>query len=210
MTEKEKMIAGKLYDSDDKELQGLREKASKICCSFNALSIDSEERLPLLNNLLGSLGKNSFLRGPIYFDYGFNTYFGDGSYANFNFVCLDVCPVRIGNNVFIANNVSIVTATHPLIAEERMYKFDEAKGYSHALEYGKPVTIEDNVWIGANVSIGPGVTIGKGSVIGMGSNVVKDIPEGVVAYGNPCRPIRKITEKDSVKYKKELFVEGDK
>ena len=209
MTEKEKMIAGKLYDSDDKELQELRVVASDICCSFNALSISSKERLPLLNKLLGSLGKNSILRGPIYFDYGFNTYIGDGSYVNFNFACLDVCPVRIGKNVFIANNVSIVTATHPLIAEERMSKYDEVKGYSHDLEYGKPVTIKDNVWIGANVSIGPGVTIGKNSVIGMGSNVVKDIPEGVVAFGNPCRPIRKITEKDSVKYKKELFVEGD-
>ena len=136
---------------------------------------------------------------------GYKATVGDGSYANFNFTVLDVCPVHIGNNVFIANNVSIVTAIHPLVAEERVFKFDEVKGYSHDLEYGKPVTIEDNVWIGANVSIGPGVTIGKNSVIGMGSNVVKSIPEGVLAFGNPCRVVRKITEEDSVKYKKELF-----
>lgn len=205
MTEKEKMIAGKLYDSDDKEIQELRINASKLYTSFNMLSADNKERLDILKKLLGSLGKDSFLRGPIYFDYGFNTFIGDGSYANFNFTVLDVCPVHIGNNVFIANNVSIVTAIHPLVAEERVFKFDEVKGYSHDLEYGKPVTIEDNVWIGANVSIGPGVTIGKNSVIGMGSNVVKSIPEGVLAFGNPCRVVRKITEEDSVKYKKELL-----
>lgn len=211
MTEKEKMIKGLIYDAEDKELCALRIDAAHLYKKFNnSFEEGSVERINILKQLLGSIGERSFLRGPLYFDYGFNTFIGSDSYANFNFTVLDVCPVHIGNNVFIANNVSLVTALHPLLAEERKMSFDKETGCFHSLEYGKPITIEDGVWICANVTVGPGVTIGKNSVIGMGSNVVNDIPPNSLAYGNPCRVVRELTEKDSIKYRKELFSDGDK
>ena len=144
-----------------------------------------------------SLGQNVFLQGPIYFDYGCFISIGDNSYANFNLTILDTCPVKIGNNVFIGTGVSIVTPLHPLRYQERNIYFCE-KGYFTDQEYGKPIVIEDNCWIASNVTICGGVTIGEGSVIGAGSVVTKSIPKNSLAVGNPCRAIRKITEKDSI------------
>lgn len=194
-----KMIRGELYNADTKELHDLRVKCSKLTRRYNTLDEDDKERFEILNELLGSKGEGVFFRGPINFDYGFNTYVGDHSYANFNFTVLDVCPVHIGNNVFMATNVSLITALHPLLASERNGYFDEEVGYFHDDEYGAPIVIEDNVWIAANVLIGPGVTIGHDTVIGAGSVVLHDIPSGVLAAGNPCKVIRKLTENDKMK-----------
>ena len=124
-------------------------------------------------------------------DYGFNIEIGARFYANVNLVILDGAKVSIGNDVFIAPNVGIYTAGHPLDAERR----------NQGLEYAHPVSIGDNVWIGAGVNILPGVSIGANSVIGAGAVVVRDIPEGVLAAGNPARVIRPITEADRQRYR---------
>ena len=123
---------------------------------------------------------------PIHFDYGKNTEVGENFFANFNTVILDVAKVTIGNNVMFAPNVSIYTAGHPVHPDSRN------SGY----EYGIPVTIGDNVWIGGSSTVLPGVTIGNNVVIGAGSVVTKDVPDNVIAAGNPCRVIRTITEED--------------
>ena len=197
MSMKETMLQGKLYDPNDKELMVLRKKCHDLCREYNSLSEDNPRRIEILKEMGIKLGKNTFLQGPIYFDYGCFVSFGDNSYANFNFTILDTCPVTIGNNVFIGTGVSIVTPLHPLRYKERNQYLSD-KGYMTDQEYGKPITIEDNCWIASNVTICGGVTIGEGSVIGAGSVVTKSIPKNVLAAGNPCRVIREITEKDSI------------
>lgn len=146
-----------------------------------------------LRHILGSMGENVTILPPFRCDYGSNIKIGNNFFANYNLVILDVAEVTFGNNVFIAPNVSIYTAGHPVhhTARNSMY------------EYGIPITIGDNVWIGGNVVICPGVKIGSGSVIGAGSVVLKDVPENVIAAGNPCRVIRAITDEDMRYYFKD-------
>ncbi len=153
---------------------------------------------------LTRLAKGLFLQGPIYFDYGTFTTFGQNCYANFNFTVLDICPVNIGDNVFFGPNCTVAAPVHPLRWQERNIKFKE-DGSPYDDEYGKPVTIHSNCWIASNVTIIGGVTIGEGCVIGAGSVVTRDIPPHSLAAGNPCKVIRQITEKDSIKYRTELF-----
>ena len=133
--------------------------------------------------------EGAFINPPFYCDYGFHIHVGKNFYANYNCTILDVSKVTIGENCFMAPNVSIYTAGHPIHPDTRN------SGY----EYGKAVTVGDNVWIGGNTVILPGVTIGSNVVIGAGSVVTKDIPDWCVAAGNPCRVIRKITEEDRSK-----------
>ena len=127
--------------------------------------------------------------------YGCNNFFGKFSSANFNFTCLDVCEIHIGDNVMIGPNVTLATPMHPLLPEERNIRKRE-DGSFYNLEYAKPITIKDNCWLASNVVVCGGVTIGEGCVIGAGSVVTRDIPSGSLAAGNPCRVIRKITEND--------------
>ena len=186
--------AGYLYDgtADEPELAAERAKAKDLCFEFNTQTrpSDTEKQQQIINELLGKHGKNTCIIAPIYVDYGYNIEVGDNFFANHNLVVLDPAKVRIGNNVFIASNVNITTAGHPIDAETR----------NSGIEYAYPVTIGDSVWIGSNVCILPGVTIGSNVVIGAGSLVNKDIPDGVVAVGNPCRVLRKITAEDKNKY----------
>lgn len=198
------MIAGELYSSNDPELLKMRERAEDLCMEFNKTSTRDPKRGEILAKLMPNSSCDVFLRGPIQFDYGFLTTMGEGTYANYNLIVLDVCPVTIGKNVFMASNVSLLTAMHPLVAEERV-SFDDPKLGWTDLEYAKPIVIEDNVWIGGSVTVLGGVKIGKDSVIGAGSVVTRDIPSGVIAYGNPCKVHRQITEKDRVKYHPELL-----
>ena len=135
------------------------------------------------------------MQAPVYFDYGCNTFFGKFSSANFNFRCLDVCEIHIGDNVMIGPNVTLATPMHPLLPEERNIRKRE-DGSFYNLEYAKPITIKDNCWLASNVVVCGGVTIGEGGVVGAGSVVTRDIPPYSLAVGNPCRVIRKITEKD--------------
>lgn len=130
------------------------------------------------------------MTAPFYCDYGFQISVGKNFFANHNCFLLDEARITFGDNVFVAANCVFSTAGHPIDAELR------AKG----LEIARPITVGDDVWIGANVSVLPGVSIGSGTVIGAGSVVCKDIPKGVVAVGNPCRAVRKITEADKKKY----------
>lgn len=204
MSEKEKMLAGKIYDPTDKELTILRTKAHRLSQHYNTLFEDDDLRNTIIDELIPSKGEGLYLQGPIYFDYGIFTSFGKNCYANFNFTVLDVCPVNIGGNVFFGPNCSLMTPLHPLRWQERNIKFkDDKTAYDD--EYAKPINIGDNCWISANVVITGGVTIGEGCVIGAGSVVTKDIPANSLAAGNPCKVIREIYEKDSIKYKKELF-----
>ena len=182
MTEKEKMLAGELYDPNEEELLLLRRKAHKLCREYNLLDETDENREKILAELIPNKKSGLTLQGPIQFDYGAFTSFGENCYANFNFTCIDCAPVTIGDNVFFGPNVSILTPIHPLTDSE----------------YAKPITIGDNCWIAGDVTICGGVTIGEGSVIGAGSVVTRDIPSNVLAVGNPCRAIREITEKDTV------------
>ena len=204
MSEKEKMLAGKIYDPTDEELTILRTKAHRLSQHYNTLFEDDDLRNTIIDELIPSKGEGLYLQGPIYFDYGIFTSFGKNCYANFNFTVLDVCPVNIGSNVFFGPNCSLMTPLHPLRWQERNIKFkDDKTAYDD--EYAKPISIGDNCWIAANVVITGGVTIGEGCVIGAGSVVTKDIPANSLAAGNPCKVIREINEKDSIKYKKELF-----
>ena len=196
MTEREKMVAGMLYDPSDPELSALLVKARKLARRYNQTDEDEgEKRTALLRELLPNSPFLPSLQAPVYFDYGCNTSFGRFCGTNFNFTCLDVCPVHIGNNVMIGPNVTLATPMHPLVPEERNVRQRE-DGSFYNLEYAKPITIEDNCWLASNVVVCGGVTIGEGSVIGAGSVVTRDIPPHSLAVGSPCRVIRTITEKD--------------
>ncbi len=187
MTEKEKMLAGKLYSAEDAELSALRRKARNLCWQYNKTNEDQKQlRCSILNELIGSKGKNPNIKPSFHCDYGFNISVGDNFYANYDCIILDVAPVTIGHNVMFGPRVCIYAAGHPLDPEIRV----------SGLEYGKSVSIGDNVWIGGNTVINPGVTIGNNVVIGSGSVVTKDIPDNVIAVGNPCRVLRPISEND--------------
>lgn len=205
MTEKQKMIEGKIYDPSDKELVKLRLQSHKLSKMYNDTFEDEEEkREEILKKLLPNRSKGMYIQGPVQFDYGVFTFIGENFYANFNLTVLDVCPVKIGDNVFFGPNVSLMTPVHPLRYQERNMKFKD-DGTIYDDEYAKPITIGDNCWIASCVTVTGGVTIGNGCVIGAGSVVTRDIPDNTFAAGNPCRVIREITEADSIKLKKELF-----
>lgn len=205
MTEKEKMLAGKIYNPSDKELAALRLQAHKLSKMYNDTFEDEEEkREQILKELVPNRKKGAFLQGPVQFDYGVFTSIGKNFYANFNFTVLDCCPVKIGDNVMIGPNVSIMTPVHPLRYQDRNMK-EKADGTLYDDEYAKPITIGNNCWIASCVTVTGGVTIGNGCVIGAGSVVTRDIPPNSFAAGNPCRVIREITEADAIALKKELF-----
>ncbi len=189
MNEKEKAAAGLLYDANyDAELFELRLRAKTALFEYNHTPPrDIPKKEAILRELLGSTGERFLIESPFHCDYGYNIELGENFYANVNLVVLDCAKVRFGANVFIAPNVAIYTAGHPLDVERR----------NQGLEYAWPVTIEDNVWIGGGVTILPGVTIGEGSVIAAGAVVRRDVPPGVLVAGNPARVIRPITEADA-------------
>ncbi len=192
MTELEKMRQGLLYDANyDPELLQARARCKDLCFEFNRLKPSSTaEQEKIIRSLFGKTGKNCCVTAPFWCDYGCNIEVGDNFYINHYCVILDGGKVTFGDNVFIAPNCVFSTAGHPLDTEQR----------NQGLEYAYPITVGDNVWFGASVTVLPGVTIGSDTVIGAGSVVNRDIPSGVVAVGNPCRVLRKITEEDKKKY----------
>lgn len=191
MEELEKAAQGLLYDANyDPAVLDMRRAAKRVLHRLNALSPDAgSEHAELIKGLLGRIGESFVIEGPFHCDYGFNIEIGDNFYANTNLTILDGAKVTIGNNVFIAPNVGIYTAGHPLDAERR----------NAGLEYALPITIGDSVWIGGGVSIMPGVTIGERAVIGAGAVVTRDVPPAVVVGGNPARVIRAITDEDGTR-----------
>ncbi len=202
MTEREKMLAGKIYDPSDKELYELRVKAHRLSTEYNQLFETDERRKEILKEL--GIRTDVYLQGPIQFDYGCFTTIGANTFANFNFTCLDCCPVKIGENVFFGPNVSILTPVHPFRPQDRN-SYKKPDGTMTDREYAKPITIGNNCWIAGNVTICGGVTIGDGCVIGAGSVVTRDIPSNSLAVGVPCRVVRAVTEDDALKHHPELF-----
>jgi len=180
-TEKEKMLMGELYNSADPQLVLERRHARNLLKTYNdSLDEEGDKRRQILTELLGAIGENVYIEPPFFCDYGSNIYLGNGVFFNFNCVVLDVARVDIGDNVLFGPNVQIYSATHPI----------DYKVRQTGLELGKPIKIGSDVWVGGSVIFGPGVTVGDRSVIGAGSVIVKDIPSGVFAAGNPCKVLR--------------------
>ena len=195
MTNKELMLMGELYKlNDDKELNEDFMRARRLTRLFNSMTEEQmEERKEIIKELFKSTGENVHVEQTFHCDYGCHISVGENFYANYDCIMVDVCEIIIGDNVLLAPRVGIYTAGHQIDAAVR----------NEGLEFGKPVIIGDNVWIGGNAVINPGVTIGSGVVIGSGSVVTKDIPDHVVAVGNPCRVLRKINEEDKIYWEKE-------
>ena len=188
-TEKEKMLAGELYDPLDPQLCRQRDRCRDLCLLLNATRENQkEERQRLLAELFGKV-TDAWVQPPIFCDYGTNIVLGKKAFFNFNCVVLDCAEVTIGDNVLFAPSVQIYTATHPIGAAERR----------KWLESAKPITIGSDVWVGGGAIICPGVTIGDRSVIGAGSVVTRDIPSDVIAAGNPARIIRALPPEASEK-----------
>jgi len=183
MTEKEKMLSGRLYDASDPELTAERHKARLLFQQINTMTDDEKEaRDALFYELIGEAGAELYIEPPFYCDYGSNIHLGTKVFMNYNCCILDVMEVKIGDRVLLAPNVQIYTATHPIDAETR----------ASWLEYAKPVRIGNDVWIGGGAIICPGVTIGNGVVIGAGAVVTKDVPDDVFVAGNPARIVKEI------------------
>jgi maltose O-acetyltransferase len=191
-TEREKMLAGELYDPLDPELVAARERARNLCQDLNATrEADESERRRILRELLGAGGDDVWIQPPFFCDYGANIHLGHKCFFNFNCILLDVCTIRIGDYTLFGPAVQIHTATHPLDYKmRRPPALDESKV---ALEFGKPVEIGADVWVGGAAVICPGVKIGDRSIIGAGSVVTRDIRPDVFAGGNPCRVIRELS-----------------
>lgn len=192
MTEWEKAQSGYLYDANyNSDLIDKRAKCADLCYEFNLCRpSDIDKQQTILHQLLGQIKGNIVITAPFYCDYGKNISVGENFYTNHNVTILDGAKVSFGDNVFIAPDCVFSTAGHPLDTEQR----------NQGLEIALPITVGNNVWIGKYVSVLLGVTIGNDVVIGAGSVVNRDIPDSVVAAGNPCRVIRKITEVDKKKY----------
>ncbi len=177
-SQKEKMLAGALYDPADPEIQSDQEATKAWLVRYNAsLAAAPAERRRLLAERFAAVGDGAVIRPPFYCDYGYNISLGAGSFLNFNCVILDVCEVVIGEKTQIGPGVQLIAADHPREEELR----------DAGLEFAKPVRIGRNVWIGAGSIVLPGVTIGDGAIIGAGSIVTRDVPAGATAFGNPAR-----------------------
>ena len=175
------MVSGKPYLSSDPELVAARARARSLEFRFNHTPPeDAAARSQLLRELLGSTGESFEIEPTLHVDYGFNIHLGERFYANANCVMLDVAEIRIGADTMLAPGVQLLTATHPVDAQERI----------SGRELGFPITIGSRVWLGGGVIVGPGVTIGDDVVVGSGAVVVKDLPDRVVAVGSPARVVR--------------------
>ncbi len=179
MTERDKMLAGQLYDASDFELVAMRLEARQKMALFNN-ETDREKRKTLIQSWFGTTGENLLIEPRFVCDYGSNIHIGENFYANFNCTFLDVCEIRIGDNAMLGPNVQLLTPLHPLDAKERI----------SGLEYGAPITIGDNVWIGGGAIVLPGVTLGDNVVVGAGSVVTKSFGDNVVLAGNPANIIK--------------------
>lgn len=194
MSEWQKLQAGEIYNDFDQDLFNRRIEAKQLFRAYNRTEDNEvEKRKEIMQKLFKSVGKNVWIEPDFRCEFGKNITIGSDVYINFGCVILDCGQVTIGNNTLIGPNVGIYDANHVLDAEERI---------AGGLKPGN-VHIGNRVWIGGNTILLPNITIGDDTVIGAGSIVTHDIPSGVVAVGNPCYVLRKITEKDKVGYKRE-------
>lgn len=190
MTEREKMEQGIWYDANfDTDLVSERLLAKTRCHEFSLVPPNEPERgMRILMELLGSIDTTVVILAPFYVDYGRYCHFGPHTFINHACYFMDAAPITLGSFCNIGPSCGFYTSTHPLVAEERRT----------GLEQGQPITLEDDVWLGAGVKVMPGVRIGRGSVVGAGSVVTRDVPAGVLAYGDPCRVIREISDADRI------------
>jgi maltose O-acetyltransferase len=186
-SERTKMLRGELYLASDPDLVSARTRARQLWQRFNATDpADTAGARRLLDELLGRLGVGASIEAPFYCDYGTQITLGDGAFVNMNCVFLDPAPIAIGAQAQLGPGVQLLTATHPLGAAAR----------TAGPELARPIAIGARAWLGGGVIVGPGVTIGADTVVGAGSVVVRDLPAGVVAVGNPCRVLRGLTDDD--------------
>lgn len=197
-----RMIAGALYDSSKNDPELHRNSVRKAMEYNTTLPHELEKRRDIIKNWFGSTQEHFYLEPTVKADYGFNIHLGNYFYSNFDCVFLDVAPIIFGDYVYVAPRCCFYTAGHPITAEVR----------NKNLEYGYPIRVGNHVWFGGSVVVNPGVTIGSNVVIGSGSVVTKDIPDGVVACGNPCKVIREITEADKTYWssQEKIFLEDIK
>jgi len=182
-SEREKMLSGDPYLASDPELTAARVRCRRLLRELNESDpTDEDERREIFARLLGRVGDGAWIEPPFFCDYGTNIDVGSRFYANFHCVILDPAQVEIGDDVFFGPGVHVYTAEHPLVASERI----------RGPELARPVRIGSRVWIGGGAILLPGVSVGEGSTIGAGAVVVRDVPPGVFAAGNPCRVIRPI------------------
>lgn len=182
-TNLERLLAGDLYVADDPEIFQRQQQAVRLAARYQAAyAEDAAAAQAVLAELLGSLGPEAHVRPPLYVDYGSNITIGARTFVNYNLTALDVAAITVGEDCQIGPGVQLLTPTHPVEPGPRRGK----------LEAARPITIGDNVWLGGGAVVLPGVTIGNDSVIGAGAVVTRDVPAGVVAVGNPARPVRKV------------------
>ena len=185
MTEKEKMLAGQWYNANfDAQLAEERAIVKDLCLELNTTKLqDLTRRGKILREILPHVDVAAVeILSPFMVDYGYNVFLGAGTFLNHNCYLMDCAEIRLGKKVFVGPNCNFYTAIHP---------FDIVKR-AEGLEIAKPIVVGDDVWFGGDVTVLPGVKIGSGSVIGAKSLVTKDIPENVLAFGNPARVVRKI------------------
>lgn len=197
MTEKEKMLQGKLYDPSESELHADRQSAKEVLFDYHLLRPGKIiKRNEIIKKLFGKIDGLFWIEPPFRCDYGYNITIGENFYANYNCTILDCAKITIGSNVMLGPNVSLFTAGHPVHGELR----------NTGLEFALPITIGDNVWIGGGAIVNPGIVIGDNVVIGAGSVVTRDIAPNCIAAGNPCKVIREITDEDKKYYFKKIEV----
>ena len=201
MTQYERMVKGLIYDPGDPEIMNEQVPFLKKLSEFNSLKPDQqEEKQQYMHEVFASCGENCYIEIPLHANWGgHHLHLGNNVYMNFNTTLVDDGHIYIGDKVMFGPNVTITTASHPIDPELR----------GRNLQYNKDVWIDDNVWIGAGVIIMPGIHIGKNSVIGAGSIVTRDVPENVVAFGNPCRVRREISERDRVFFYKDEKIDWE-
>lgn len=201
MSQLKRMLSGELYMAEGEELGKIRDNMLDKLYQYNHAHYNNHKlRDELIKEILGGYKDKLKITPPVYFDYGKHTFVGKNFYANFDCIFLDVNTITIGDNVMFGPRVGLYTAGHPIDKDIRIT----------GLEYGLPITIGNNVWIGGNVVVMPGVHIGDNTIIGSGSVVTKDIPSDVIAAGNPCKVIRKITTEDKIYWegKKKIYEES--
>ena len=178
--ELQKMTSGQRYHVDE-GLMNMLVHAHRLCDQYNQAEVSANERSLILSRLLGAQGKGAYVEAPVHVDYGFNITVGDNFYCNFNCVLLDCAKITVGNNVFLAPGVQLLTASHPINAVER-----------RTVEFALPVTIGNDVWIGANAMVLPGVTVGSRVVIAAGAVVNEDVPSDCLVAGVPAKIVKRL------------------
>lgn len=179
----ERMLSGRLYQANDRELVAARARAQALVEAYNGTSsTEPARRRALLEQLLGGLGEGVTVLPRLACDYGFNVRVGSRVFVNYDCVLLDCAPITLGDDVQLGPRVQLYTAEHPVEPTLRR----------SGAEYALPIVVGDNAWIGGGAIVCAGVTIGRDAVVGAGSVVTRDVPEGVLAVGNPCRVVRDV------------------